>query len=115
MQETTYSKADLGFLITKSTDSESMDQKPETMVEDSHSLSHAIIDNIKSVYITFEDNPDNPIHLNKGKLEFFIGELLWEGEDMHIMRCKGTFVDSETKKPYMLQGVEDLFEFREIE
>jgi len=33
---------------------------------------------------------------------------------MHIMRCKGTFVDSETKKPHMLQGVEDLFEFREV-
>lgn len=46
-----------------------------------------------------------------------IGELLWEGQatfGFHIMRCKGVFVDFETKEAHMLQGVEDLFEFRPI-
>jgi len=30
------------------------------------------------------------------------------------MRCKGIFVDAKSKKAFGLQGVEDLFEFREI-
>ena len=33
------------------------------------------------------------------------------------MRCKGTFIalnDQEIKTEYILQGVEDLFEFREV-
>ena len=30
------------------------------------------------------------------------------------MRCKGIFTDSITGKDFMLQGVEDLFEFREV-
>ena len=44
-----------------------------------------------------------------------IGELLWEGQDqygVHVMRCKGIFVDKESNQTYILQGVEDLFEFR---
>jgi hypothetical protein len=30
------------------------------------------------------------------------------------MRCKGVFIDKFSKKQQMLQGVEDLFEFREV-
>jgi hypothetical protein len=50
-------------------------------------------------------------------MEFFIGELLWEGKEKYgveVMRCKGIFYD-KSGQGYMLQGVQDLFEFREIE
>lgn len=47
-----------------------------------------------------------------------MGELLWEKpNDIEIMRCKGTFNarNSENKlTEYMLQGVDEVFEFREI-
>ena len=32
-----------------------------------------------------------------------------------MMRYKGCFIDKETKKLNIMQGVEDLFEFREID
>ena len=51
-------------------------------------------------------------------MEFLIGELLWEGpatRGIQIMRCKAIFEDSKTGKTLMLQGVEDLFEFREVD
>ena len=47
-----------------------------------------------------------------------IGELLWEGSatrGIQIMRCKGIFQDANTGKTLILQGVEDLFEFRHVE
>jgi hypothetical protein len=40
-------------------------------------------------------------------MEFFIGELLWEGKSKYgveVMRCKGVFFD-KTGQGYMLQGV----------
>ena len=55
--------------------------------------------------------------LDRNKMEFFIGELLWEGKDtlgIEIMRCKGIFTDDKGQS-YVLQGVQDLFEFREVE
>jgi len=69
---------------------------------------------INSVYLTI----DSPL-INKDKLEFLIGELLWEGEEtygVHVMRCKGIFMDSSAETPQltMLQGVEDLFEIKEV-
>jgi len=48
---------------------------------------------------------DSGVALNKDKLEYLIGELLWEGKDtlgIHIMRCKGVFVDSISGKPHIL-------------
>lgn len=50
-------------------------------------------------------------------MEFFIGELLWEGKSkygLEVLRCKGVFKDKKGQG-YMLQGVQDLFEFREVE
>jgi hypothetical protein len=51
-------------------------------------------------------------------LERFLGELLWEKpHDIQIMRCKGSLVSlNEHSVPteYILQGVDDLFEFREM-
>ena len=113
LKETTYAKADLQFLITKDKE---VGQLEKSMVKSSHALSHAIIDSIKSVYVALEDQ-GKALPLDKDKLEFFIGELLWEGpttRNLQIMRCKGTFVDKSTGTAYILQGVEDLFEFREV-
>ena len=65
---------------------------------------------IKSVYITF-DNPK----MNKDKLEYLIGELLWEDSyGVKVMRCKGIFNDTVENKLSMLQGVEDLFEIKAV-
>ena len=50
-------------------------------------------------------------------MEFFIGELIWEGKEKYgveVLRCKGVFYD-QGQKAYMLQGVQDLFEFRDID
>lgn len=49
-------------------------------------------------------------------MEYLIGEMLWEGAErgIEVMRCKGVFVDSDTGKTLMLQGVEEKFEFREV-
>ena len=46
----------------------------------------------------------------------FIGELLWEGpaKGIEIMRCKGVFHDA-TGQTLMLQGVQDKYEFREVQ
>ena len=78
-----------------------------------HDLSHQIMQQINSVYLTI----DSPL-INKEKLEFLIGELLWEEETygVHVMRCKGIFMDSSVETPQltMLQGVEDLFEIKEV-
>ena len=79
-------------------------------IESSHALSHKIIDNIKSVYLEIDQA------LDRAKMEFFIGELLWEGKSKYgveVMRCKGIFYD-KNGQGYMLQGVQDLFEFNEI-
>jgi G3E family GTPase len=66
--ESIYAKAPLEFLISKG-------EKPELVpIESSHALSHKIIDNIKSVYIEIDQA------LDRAKMEFFIGELLWEGK-----------------------------------
>lgn len=51
-------------------------------------------------------------------LERFMGELLWEKPlDQVVMRCKGSFIgvgeDGQIGE-YVLQGVDDLFEFRHI-
>ena len=48
-----------------------------------------------------------------------MGELLWENpKGMSVMRCKGSLVcinDKQMPAEYMLQGVDDLFEFRELQ
>ena len=71
------------------------------------------MEEINSLYLTI----DSPL-INKDKLDFVIGELLWEEETygVHVMRCKGIFMDSSTETPQltMLQGVEDLFEIKEV-
>ena len=50
--------------------------------------------------------------------ERFMGELLWEKpQDSQIMRCKGSFIaknQEQTLSEYMLQGVEEVFEFKDI-
>ncbi len=47
-----------------------------------------------------------------------MGVLLWEKpNDIQLMRCKGTFVATNTdgiKAEYILQGVDEVFEFKEI-
>ena len=66
----------------------------------SHALSHKIMEDIKSVYIEV-----GKVKLDKNKLEFLIGELLWEGQEqygVHVMRCKGIFIDSTTNEPHIL-------------
>lgn len=85
IQETQYAKADLDFLIEKG------EEREFQRVESSHQLSHDIIDAIKSVYLEVESP------LDRNKMEFFIGELIWEGREKYgveVMRCKGIFYDS---------------------
>jgi hypothetical protein len=52
------------------------------------------------------------------EFERFMGELLWEKpQDSQIMRCKGTFIaknQEEATSEYMLQGVDEVFEFKDI-
>jgi len=53
------------------------------------------------------------------EFERFMGELLWEKpQDSQIMRCKGTFIaknqEEKTTSEYMLQGVDEVFEFKDI-
>ncbi len=47
-----------------------------------------------------------------------MGELLWEKpHEQVILRCKGSFLslnDDKIISEYLLQGVEDLYEFREL-
>lgn len=47
-----------------------------------------------------------------------MGELLWENpHGMQIMRCKGSITcanENSMATEYLLQGVDDLFEFREL-
>jgi hypothetical protein len=47
-----------------------------------------------------------------------MGELLWEKPgDICLMRCKGTFIahnSSNMLAEYMLQGVDEVFEFKEL-
>lgn len=80
--------------------------------ENSHALSHKIIASIKSEYISLPEGAT----LDLKKLEFLIGEIIWEWPEqkgVKILRCKGCFVEHNSKKTHILQGVEDLFEFRE--
>lgn len=112
IQETTYAQASLEFLLDKAQDS-GVQQELRLALKDNHKLSHRIMDEIKSVYIKI----DEQMQLDKDKLENYIGTLLWEGPstlNIQVMRCKGIFTEAQSGKPYMLQGVEDLFEFREV-
>lgn len=110
MKETEYAKAELDFLLTKS-ESEKPRSTDASLGHD-HALSHKIMHAIKSVYVELDDGTT----LSKEKLEFLIGEMLWEGAErgIDVMRCKGVFIDSDTSKVHMLQGVQDLFELREL-
>eukprot|EP00347_Sterkiella_histriomuscorum_P011440 403372445 len=82
-----------------------------------HHHDHSAVENIQSIYI----NADFQTLINFDKFEKLMGELLWEDmDDMSIMRCKGTFVainkDQESNLwEYMLQGVMNTFELREIQ
>jgi G3E family GTPase len=75
-----------------------------------HGLGHSILDSIKSVYVQLDDP------LSREKMEFLIGEMLWEGAErgIEVMRCKGVYHDLDTGKTLMLQGVQEKFEFREV-
>ena len=128
IRETTHAKADLDFLITKpNTDSNGLSsalkatelaKTPSSAHKDSHAFSHALLDSIKSVYVTLQNEDGTAPRLDKDKLEFLIGELLWEGptaRGIQVMRCKGVFVEKASGKAMILQGVEDLFEFREVQ
>ena len=52
------------------------------------------------------------------EFERFMGKLLWEKpQESQIMRCKGTFIaknQEEATSEYMLQGVDEVFEFKDI-
>ena len=101
MKETTYAQASFEFLMTVP------EQRNFEKLEEKHDLSHDVVHQIKSHYININTK------LDKDKLEFLIGEMLWERTDkIEVMRCKGVFQDVSGKY-YMLQGVQDLFEFRE--
>ena len=63
-------------------------------------------------------NLDSSKVFDIASLERFLGELLWEKpHDIQIMRCKGSIVslnEHQVPTEFILQGVDDLFEFREI-
>lgn len=101
VKETTYAQADLDFLIEKPLEKaiEKSTQANESGAKHGHNhdLSHQIMQQINSVYLTL----DSPL-IKKDKLEFLIGELLWEGEEnygVHVMRCKGIFMDGSGETP----------------
>jgi hypothetical protein len=56
--------------------------------------------------------------LDRSKFEPLMGQYLWEPEnELQIMRCKGKFsaINDEGKPSlFILQGVGDVFEFREV-
>ena len=101
MKETEYAKAELEFLLSKSDDESP--KKSFASQDHDHGLSHKIMHAIKSVYVELDDETT----LNKDKLEFLIGEMLWEGAErgIDVMRCKGIFMDAGSGKVCMLQGV----------
>jgi G3E family GTPase len=89
VQETTFAKATLEFLLEKTQDTNVQNELRQS-VGSNHALSHQIMDQIKSVYVKL----DPKLRLNKDKLEQYIGTLIWEGPstmDIHVMRCKGIF------------------------
>ena len=79
-----------------------------------HVLQHKIVHQVQSHYITVDIDG----HIDNEALTVLMGTYLWEDVGMEIMRCKGKYtgVDSSGKVgAYMLQGVGDLFELREID
>ena len=87
----------------------------EQYLEKVHKLQHKIVDEINSHYVI----EANAGLLDRKKLEPAIGAYLWDAQgSTEILRCKGKFfAKNEADQPaeYLLQGVGEVFEFREIE
>jgi len=55
--------------------------------------------------------------IDRSKFEPAIGQYLWEPSETEILRCKGKFFannDDGVPAEYLLQGVGEMFEFREV-
>ncbi|CDW78263.1 UNKNOWN [Stylonychia lemnae] len=76
---------------------------------------HKQIENIDSVYFDL----DGDKIVDKDRLEQLFGEILWEKNYcQRILRCKGTFIaknEDGVLTEFILQGVEEVFEFRAIQ
>ena len=78
-----------------------------------HILQHKIVHEVESHYIQVEIDG----HIDNDALTRLMGTYLWEDVGMEIMRCKGKYTGAEAGGKvgtYMLQGVGDLFELREV-
>ena len=113
IEETSYARVDLEHFLGELEAVRMAKKRVEISSEELqqvHTLSHQIIDEVKSHYIT-----ENGKLLDKTKLEPAIGMLLWEPETAEILRCKGKFFANNPEgKPaeFLLQGVGEVFEFR---
>jgi len=84
MKRTSFAEVELDFLLSGVERS----VVPHFCEHEKHKMAHDILELIQSKYIVIESK--RPI--DKGKLEPFLGEIIWERpEGTHIMRCKGSF------------------------
>ena len=85
------------------------DDQNEHNIESNGVHSHsAHSHDIKPIYIKIEGL------LDPEKVEYLMGIIHWETDDITLLRCKGLYYcgdrDSENISQYMLQGVDDTFE-----
>ncbi|TNV72799.1 hypothetical protein FGO68_gene12030 [Halteria grandinella] len=113
LRESTYSQADLDFLIDKSDTAIKPSPPPHTHSHDcSHSCTHIHLPDIQSIFLDFGASL-----FDLQQLERCLGELLWEQPNSMgatIMRCKGT-LNANDGQSYMLQGVEEVFEVKRVD
>lgn len=109
IRETLYAQTPLEFLIEK------VDKVEVVKHECSGGCIHtegSQMSDIQSVHLEFEGGL-----FDRDSLEQYMGVLLWEKADgQQVMRCKGSFLSREGDRrvEQMLQGVDEVFEFREV-